>query len=83
MKEFHNGSDMTSFNKEDVIELIKNLDAPKRQMLRARLISMNEHERSRAFSSVRNWVLRKTYPDKFKSRIPFYEELKDILSIDE
>lgn len=83
MKEFRNGSDLLSFKKEDIIELIRNLDTPQRQMLKVRLENMNEHERSNAFSFVRNWVLRKTYPNKFKSKVPFYEELKDILSIDE
>ena len=82
MKEFRNGSDMTSFKKEDVIELIKNLNIPERKMLKIRLSNMNEQERSRAFSAIRSWVLRKTYPDKFKSAVSFYEELNDILSID-
>ena len=81
MKEFRNGSDMASFKKEDVIELIKNLDEPKRQMLKMRIANMDEKERSKAFYTIRNWVLRKTYPDKFKSTVPFYEELKDIIDI--
>ena len=83
MKEFRNGSDTPSFKKTDIIELVKNLDAPERKMLKARLASMNEHEQSRAFSTIRTWVLRKVYPDKFKTSVPFYEELKDILNIDE
>ena len=83
MKEFRNGSDTPSFKKTDIIELVKNLDVPERKMLKARLASMNEHEQSRAFSTIRTWVLRKTYPDKFKTPVPFYEELKDILNMDE
>ena len=83
MKEFRNGSDTPLFKKEDIIELVQKLNMPERKMLKARLASMNEHEQSRAFSTIRTWVLRKAYPDKFKSSVPFYEELKDILNIED
>lgn len=81
MKEFRNGSDMASFKKADVLELIQQLDAPHRKMLKMRLASIDEH--SKTFFTIRSWVLRKFYPEKFKRSVPFYEELKDILSLDE
>ncbi len=83
MKDFKNGSDTQSFKKADIIELIQQLDAPSRKILKAKLANMNEQERIRAFSTIRAWVLRKLYPDKFKKPVPFYEDLRDILSIDE
>ncbi len=83
MKEFRNGSDTNLFKKEDIIELIKKLNPSERKMLKMRLASMDKNDQSRAFSTIRTWVLRKVYPDKFKTPAPFYEELTDILNIEE
>ena len=80
MKEFRNGSDSLLYTKTDIMKLVNKLNSSERKMLKARLNEMNESERIRAFPKIRSWVLRRLYPNKFTSSVPFYEEMKDFLN---
>ena len=83
MKVMHDGADITQFTREDILTLIQKLNSKDKKILKAYLKSLNKEEKRNTFPYIRTWVLRKFYPDVFKTSLPFYNDVMDILNVDE
>lgn len=80
MKKLNSGADLSHFNKNDIIELIKKLPIEEQRILKKNIDNrFSPSQKEKIFSFSRNWVLRKIYPEAFKSTRSFADELFDIL----
>lgn len=79
MKELIDGANMVTFKKEDIKELIPYLSELDRKKLQLKLNRMDVSEQKKSFYKIRSWVLRKLYPDKFKTSSFFYEDILEML----